>query len=347
MSTSATLPPVSKKSANRLPKGSYAPPTLSSLTSKLTLHSGVIAEKANETLFSLDLGGSTAITKKEKLGPRLKSDEILAARSAVPGVSAKRRNNDAIGSGIYERKKKRIDGVSHAHLQRLRMTAYGKSSAPVKKLSDAPNFDPWDEDVVPAPVDPKQSFLEFIPPPKPPTTLKHEPISLSTSVKMPAVRVPDAGISYNPEFAKWDALLREEGEKEVEHEKARLAGLAEEARIQILREEPDVESAVEDSESEEEESVQSGDERVPVDQSRKTQTQRNKEARAKAQERERMEARKQKIAERELLLIKKHAKDVKAQERIRMARLMEKMAQKPDDEKDPKIMRKKRFGKIA
>lgn len=335
--------------------------------------SGVIAEKTDDALFSLDLTGSNQIAKRENLTKKLKLDEILTTRSAVPAVSSKKRPSDSLGSGIYTKKKHRKDGVSHAHLQRLRALAYGKSTPDVKK-SDAPSYDPWDDNAVAeikpkgqvaaagqAPVKVKEGvrtdFLEFKPPPKPPVTLKHEPVSLSANVKMPAVRLPDAGISYNPEFEKWEKLLREEGEKEVEREKERLRIAAEEERIQRLRDMSDEEPAEEsESESESEAEEEDGEnadgealevkEKKKVEARRKTTAQRNREAKQKAEQKAREEKRREKMMERELTLIKKYAKDVKAQERLRMARKMEEMARKVDDDRNPKVMRKKKFGKI-
>lgn len=324
-----------------------------------SLCSGVIAEKPDTALFALDLGGDVAIPKREKQTKRLRSDEILSARSAVPAVSSrKREGNPNVGDGIVAPKRHRSGYVSRSEIQKLKAIAHGQTAAPVVAKSSAAEFhDPWAEPVVTVEQleEEKKSFIEKQMPVKPPKTLKQKPVVLAVAEKeVPAVKLPDAGISYNPEFAKWDQLLKAEGEKEVEMEKKRLAAEAEERRIQALREmsdeEPEEEEEEEDEESSEEDnSDESGDEASEVkavkkELKRKTQAQKNKEKRRKEQERKREEEKKEKQMQRELMLIRKHERDVKAKEKMRMAKALAKRARA--ESADPDTLRKRRFGKI-
>ncbi|TGZ82914.1 P60-like protein [Ascodesmis nigricans] len=324
---------------------------------------GVIAEKADTELFALDFGGDASIPKREKQTKVLRCDQILASRSAVPAVSSRKRTgNPALGDGIIPLKKHRTGYVSRSEVQKLKAIAHGQTEASVAaKLKTDDFHDPWAE---PAPLTPaqleaqKKSFVEEKMPVKAPKTLKHKPVVLSTAEKeVPAVKLPDAGISYNPEFAKWDKLLREEGAKEVEVEKKRLAAEEEERRIQELREmadEPteefDDESSDEESSSDEDEDEDEDEEEsneakaVKAEVKRKTQAQKNREKRRKEQERKREAELKEKQMQRELMLVRKYERDVKAAERARMAKALAKRAKL--ESTDPNSLRKKRFGKI-
>jgi nucleolar protein 53 len=220
-----------------------------------------------------------------------------------------------------------------------------------------PDYDPWGDDAEDR-FKPKLlkelEKLEFVDKPLPilpPKTLKHKPIALAAIGSVPAVRQPHAGISYNPDYDAWDTLVKEEGAKEVEVEKKRLAVEAEAARIAALAEEPEKDMLDEDedeSSDEEEEDADSDEEnKKPVQPQRKTQAQRNKEEKQKKQEKEREEKKKLKQQERELMLVKKYSKDIKKQERERQAALAAKAAVPEDDEKNPQIMLKKKLGKIG
>ena len=81
----------------------------------------MIAEKPSDELFAVDTAGDTAIQKKVQSRHKpLKVDQILAARSAVPAVSSRKRFSDLDDEG--KRKKQRISGREY---DRLRAIAYG------------------------------------------------------------------------------------------------------------------------------------------------------------------------------------------------------------------------------
>lgn len=194
----------------------------------------VFAELPAEELFQTDTSGSIAIQKQaRKAHPLLRSEQIIAQRSAIPAVSSQKRSADArTTNGIVPAKRQKGPGVSHRELMRLKELAYNSANA-ASDIIQAPgnaDHDPWAVSE-PLPQDPTTTFLDAPKPFTTPVTLKHAPISLAASGKpIPAVRRPVGGRSYNPAFAEWDALVTAAGAKEVEAEKRRLRD-AEEERL--------------------------------------------------------------------------------------------------------------------
>ncbi|EWC48622.1 hypothetical protein DRE_01844 [Drechslerella stenobrocha 248] len=268
------------------------------------IEGGIIVEKADAELFAIDTTGSTSIRQKHFRSVKpLKVDEILNARSAVPAlINPKKRAGPSgieIGDGILPTKKHRKNGISYKDLARLRRIADGSDAAKdgVKTSSAAEGkqelYDPWGdavsdaEDTAAKQNELKMSFVEKQKPLNAPVTLKHAPVGIVREGEevVPAVRLPDPGISYNPEFEKWDELLTREGDKEMEAEKKRLAAEEEERRILEL-------AAIEDEEDEEEEEEESDEESDPENPElvkkmpqRKTPAQRNKVKRRQEAER--------------------------------------------------------------
>ncbi|KAI5302047.1 hypothetical protein KEM56_001102, partial [Ascosphaera pollenicola] len=173
------------------------------------------------------------------------------------------------------------------------MVAAEASLEQVTAPTTTPTYDPWGAPPSEAPEDPK---LNFLPKPKPltvPRTLKQAPIVLTANHKpVPAVKKPDPGLSYNPDFESWDRLLTEEGRREVEAEKKRLEEqAAEEERQRLIaaaqaepddEAKPDDESEWEGFESESEATPEWLNKKRPQ---RKTIAQRNRIKRRKEAER--------------------------------------------------------------
>ncbi|KAK6512082.1 hypothetical protein TWF481_000979 [Arthrobotrys musiformis] len=267
------------------------------------IQGGIIAEKADADLFTVDTTGSTNIRQKHfrEVKP-LKVDEILNARSSVPAlINPKKRAGPSgieLGDGILPVKKHRKNGVSHKDLERLRRIAYGgedaKDGVKTAKASEGQDlYDPWG-DIVPDAegTAAKMDKLTFVEKPKKlaaPATIKHAPIGITKEGEeaVPAVRLPDPGISYNPDFQTWDDLLSREGEKEIELEKKRIEYAEQEKKILALADIEDEDE--EEEESEEEESDEEGEEgegkAVKKKPQRKTPAQRNKVKRRKEAER--------------------------------------------------------------
>ncbi|CAZ80747.1 unnamed protein product [Tuber melanosporum] len=322
------------------------------------IQGGVVKEKTNDQLFTLDTTGDIAIAKS--FTKKLKSDEILSSRSALPAIEGRKRAHPTAtstirGTGILPIKKRRSNGVSYKDLDRLRSIATNPSSHYNSRDKDAPelkiDYDPWA-----TPIAPEENIAEkyrakgltFLEAPavvKEPKTLKQPPVSLAQTGKpVPAVRLPEAGISYNPEFEKWDALLRTEGEKAVEDEKKRLEEVKERERIQALAAIPEPEPV---SESE---SDSNSDGEAPFikrkQPERKTQAQRNKQRRQKAQELSTLRAKLAKEQAAELSLLRKYTKDAYRTGALAHAKSKD-VTDVEDNEKNPKLMRKHRFGKVG
>ncbi|KAL9001402.1 MAG: hypothetical protein Q9188_005471 [Gyalolechia gomerana] len=199
---------------------------------------GIVAEKPSETLFTVDTTGSDTIRKSQRGSKPLKADEILAARSAVPGISTHRRLG--VTDGVIEpsSKRRKGNGVSLREYDRLQRIAYGGESVrkDIVQTDDAPSHDPWAP--IPESVIEKDAQTSYLDKPKPikaPATLQKPPISLlATSSSLPAVPKPKPGISYNPVFQDWDALLTSAGAAEVAAERKRLAIAAAEDNKQAL-----------------------------------------------------------------------------------------------------------------
>ncbi|ROT41869.1 putative 60S ribosomal biogenesis protein Nop53 [Sodiomyces alkalinus F11] len=190
------------------------------------IRGGVIAEKASADLFTIDTVGDASVTKK-RTTKALRSDEIIAQRSAVSAVPLRKRPAKT-SDGLLPVKRQRKDWVSHAELARLRKVADGEHDSPIT-VKDA-SYDIWATPapdaapVVKAAVPEEHNFIPAEVKPKPPKTLRHKPISLAASGKsVPAVAKPTGSYSYNPLFDDYAARLQAESDKAVEEEQKRLA----------------------------------------------------------------------------------------------------------------------------
>jgi nucleolar protein 53 len=197
---------------------------------------GIISEKAADDLFSVDIAGDQDVSRKQKSQKQLKADEIVALRSAVPGLEKRKRK--ATGPIIDDSRKKSKDKnyVSNYELQKIRKAA--DTTTGVEVMEAPVEHDPW---AAPKPFKHAQlDFLDehdlYLKPKVEPKSLRHAPVSLAASGKaFPAVRKPEGGKSYNPLVGEWTELLEREGAAAVETEKARLlAEAAEEAKQERL-----------------------------------------------------------------------------------------------------------------
>ncbi|TVY44312.1 Ribosome biogenesis protein [Lachnellula subtilissima] len=317
---------------------------------------GVIAEKDSSELFAVDTAGDISIPRKFlKETKRLKADEIIAQRSAVPAVSIRKRPGDNTTNGLAQPKRQKTSYVSHKELTRLRNIADGRKNKALVEVTEA-SFDPWDiqKDVEEAKQDPRFSFLEKSKKKTAPKTLKQRPISLAASGKdIPAVKKPEGGYSYNPMFADYEERLTTEGNKETEAEKKRLAA-AEAERVKFeaatksAAEAEAAEARADLSEWEEDsawEGIESGAEDVRLNAKRperKTQVQRNKIKRRKEEERKAKMAADIKKKNEQTAQI---AKALNAKETSRALALL--MDDDDSSEGDDLELRRRKLGKIA
>ncbi|KAJ5770083.1 uncharacterized protein N7511_002134 [Penicillium nucicola] len=309
---------------------------------------GLVSEKPSDELFTLDTTGSEDVRKSyAKKHKALKADEILAQRSMIPALDGRKRVNPNITDGVIEPKTKKVknDWVSRKDYLRLKQVA--KDNNPEQKTATE-IYDPWAEEAEPSTTydDPRFDFLTKPKAKVEPVTLKHAPISLAANGKrIPAVKTPHAGTSYNPVFEDWDKLLETHGAEAVEAEKKRVAEEAKEAEKQRKIEEArnddgevksDDESAWEGFESEFEKPEWLNKKRPE----RKSKTQRNKVNRRKEAERK---------AKWEAAMIKRDAQAehiAKIAEQVKQRELERENQSDADDseEGDETVLRRKTFG---
>ncbi|PYI28381.1 Nop53-domain-containing protein [Aspergillus indologenus CBS 114.80] len=312
---------------------------------------GVIAEKPSEELFVIDTTGSAevrkAIQKKRKL---LKSEEIIAQRSAIPAVDTRTRTNSKVTDGVLEPKSKRqkADWVTRKDWLRLKQVA--KEGKPTNK-TETELYDPWaDAEDTTRYEDPKFDFLEKPKQKVEPVTLKHAPISLAANGKpIPAVRAPTAGTSYNPTFEDWDKLLQEHGQKAVEDEKKRLEEeRKEEERQRMIAEAKDDDGAVRSDDESAWEGFESEYEKPEwlnkKRPQRKTKTERNRIKRRKEAERQakweaQMKKRQEQYARANLTPEEIEAKELELAEQSEDS-------SSSDEEGDDTVLRRRPLGKL-
>lgn len=104
------------------------------------------------------------------------------------------------------------------------------------ETDDTPNHDPWA--MISESANEKDSQASYLSRPMPveaPATLQKPPVSLlANTSSLPAVPKPKPGISYNPVYQDWDALLTSAGAAEVAAERKRLAEAAAEEEKQAF-----------------------------------------------------------------------------------------------------------------
>ncbi|ETS83642.1 hypothetical protein PFICI_05518 [Pestalotiopsis fici W106-1] len=320
---------------------------------------GVVAERDSDDLFTLDTVGDAANPKKfpKHTTKKLKSDEILAARSAIAPVDSRKRAGDSVSKttdGIIASKRQRTGYVTQKELARLKKVADGHHEDTIEFSETV--YDPWA--VAPEPEVKSELHDTRNDKRKAPKSITEKPISLAASGKrIPAVAKPTGGYSYNPSFPEYEARLSEEGNKVVEAEKKRLAEeeadrLRMEAAARSAAEAEAAEARAELSEWEEDsewEGVQSGGEELKTSAKRpgrKTQAQRNRIKRRKEEERRLIHEEKTKVRKAQLEQIKEIARLAAEKDK---ARALSKQAEDSDDEMDDAtddILRRKQLGKM-
>lgn len=335
---------------------------------------GPVSEKASSELFITDTAGSDQIRSKYTVGRKLKADEILAARSAVPAVASRKRKavdivdeewagkvaevKGRVTNGVIPAKRLKTDHVSHREYEKLRKLAYGGDTQHkdiVTVGEEGATYDPWDATTEHNGVG--YGWVEKTMPVREPVTLKRKPISLEKHGKeIPAVLKPDAGKSYNPAFTDWDALIQREGVKELDAERLRQAEAAREREIEGLREEARQEEALEKAgyssnwesewESEWEGIMSEKEEQEWLSKKRperKTKAERNKIARRKEEERRRVHEEKIKEREKQLTQVKILATKAKEKEAMRKMQPMQatKEESSEDDVHDVELRRRR------
>lgn len=318
---------------------------------------GIVAEKPSESLFTFDTTGSEEIRKTHKSSKPLKADQILAARSAIPAVSNHKRLG--VTDGIIEpsSKRRRGNGVTLKEYERLKRIAYGGESVrkDVVETEGGATHDPWaPSSTSTEDKDPQFSYLEKPRSIRPPSTLQKAPVSLlASNSSLPAVPKPKPGISYNPVFQDWDALLTSAGAAEVAAERKRRTDAVAEAEKQMFiaaaqneRENDEYktedESAWEGFESENEVAAWLKKKRPE----RKTPTERNKVNRRKEAERRAKWEAQMKKRDKQAKQLGSIAKEVEREAKARaMVIRKEGIGGSSEDEGDAQVLRRRKLGK--
>ncbi|KAK3697571.1 hypothetical protein LTR37_017402 [Vermiconidia calcicola] len=296
---------------------------------------GVIAERDSNDLFATDTTGDAEVARQQQGKKLLKADEIIALRSAVPGLVGRKRKapESAVPVGSSKRAKNG-SFVSHKELQRLKAVADGANSG-LAVAEHAVTHDPWAENSATERRDARFDFLDEAKAKKEPKTLKQAPITLAANGKyIPSVRKPDAGKSYNPLVGDWSALLEREGATAVENEKARLAAEADatEREARAAEEAAKVDAAEKDEYATDYDSAWESewdgfqsdaveDVWTQKPKARKTVAERNKLKARKERGAKEVQERKRREREAEEKRIAVIAKEVSARDRARMAHL--------------------------
>ena len=284
----------------------------------------------------------------------LKADEIIAARSAVPAVSSRKRSNGKTSDGLLPVKRQRTDWVSHKDLARLKRVADGQHDNTIE-VKDA-TYDLWD---APKKEEDPMNFLPEKVEAKVPKSMRQPTISLLANGKpTPAVQRPTDVYSYMPDDNKWEEHLAQEGQRALEAEKKRLAAkeaerLKQEAAARSAAEAEAAEARANLSEWEEDsewDGFQSGaeeDRPVVKKPGRKTPSQRNKAKRRKEEERlakHRAAMKARRVQEMKIKELAQQVDDKEAQRALVLAK-KELQDMKDNDELGEQKLRRRQLGK--
>lgn len=247
----------------------------------------------SDQLFEVDTAGDEGLkSKRDKHIKPLKADEILSRRSAVPALTQ---------SHTKSEKNRKLEGLSANQVKKL-LDRAGKSTVTKMRsnrvqpmgLNKAPTYDLWADDSAPADsnsfiADLKQA-TSYNKATTVPSSLGKNALSLAPNRKvMKPVEVPNEGKSYNPTIESWQALIKEEHEKEAKREEERLALEEKQNRIQLIISNYDDNGELSESEDEDEnedaekpeddDDVEKLSVNKPVENKKKLRKQRNKEKR--------------------------------------------------------------------
>lgn len=246
----------------------------------------IVLGVTNEPIFTVDRKGSEeGLTNDMKKERRLKSHEILHARSAVPPVIAHHKKKD------HPKAKTKVKDVKGI-LERAGFTDKSTTSAQLERdglLKSGEPTDLWGASSEPeTPAAPVPARPTPVPAAVRKPAAPEPPIPGSV-----AVEVPSAGISYNPALEDWKATILEAHKKLEKEEEKRIQAEEERARIEAIIAETEYklnEDGNDESDESEEENEDTADNdqkstslsvNPPVQLKRKTRTQRNRERRHK------------------------------------------------------------------
>lgn len=317
---------------------------------------GVPAHKrSNAELFMEDRSGQeTTLARQAREKRKLKSQEILAHRSAVPAMQQKARSSfqlpddssaaKAAAAGLPPKFKKRLrmlasrphEGIQgeaeRGHAGRLQSDAVLAEKHDLWGEAPKTQQNDW---IAPATKDPVHR----------PSSMQHEPYAAARS--MPAVSVPHPGTSYNPDFDSHEALVQSA------YEKAKAAELDEQQAQELHERWKGVTKGVPlpldlplDAHDEEEDEKVEQEGAAPKMPARKTAAQRRREARAKEQYTLAQQRRKERRIQGMMSELPNHMKQAKREAKTR-AEVVEQRRQQKEERLRSQGMAGTRVGKHA
>lgn len=229
-----------------------------------------------EPEFSEDRAGSDAqLSKAMRAEKRLKSQEILYGRSAVPALVSQHKKKDKPKSKVMKDRKKLLERAGFTDKDRFQ--AELERDGLVKAAAAA---DLWSAPAAPAAKAPRA-----------PRRVERAPQAPVPGT--PAVGLPQGGQSYNPSLDDWKATILREHAKLVKDEERELKAAEDRARIEAIIFETEARMSAADGDSDGSDGSDSSAEDAadatavrlsvnpPASQVRKTRVQRNKEKRHK------------------------------------------------------------------
>lgn len=229
-----------------------------------------------QELFTVDKEGTDeGLTTTMKSERKLKSHEILNARSAFPALPALHKKK--------EKPKHKVMKDRQKLLERAGFTDKSKTAAEMERdglLKTGKVADLWGE------ATPSSEFIVPTNAPRPQTAHKRSKPDAPLP-GTPAVELPHGGQSYNPALEEWKASILAEHEQLEKEESKRVQAEEQQARIDAVIAETQAKLEKEDAEEESSDSEVDKSEigrlsvNPPAKLKRKTQTQRNKKQRHK------------------------------------------------------------------
>ncbi|KAI8374210.1 ribosome biogenesis protein Nop53/GLTSCR2 [Radiomyces spectabilis] len=234
---------------------------------------GKVGELEMDELFTIDTAGDNRVKRQITKDKPLRVDQILAERSAVPGLKSRAVPKPTVTKGEPSKHQKHLVDKYKRKLDNA------VAPAAKKKSKNTRSYDLWSEE----PAETTNEYLEPVKKHKAPATLSQKP---KAAIHQAAVTIPDAGASYNPTEEEHLKLLKKAHDIEVEKLEAQKAldeQLAYRKELEALASELDETIALEELEEAAAAEAEAEDEDTPTKkaakQARKTTTERNREKR--------------------------------------------------------------------
>lgn len=288
--------------------------------------------QTNDQLFVEDRRGQeTQLARQAREKRKLKSQEILEARSAVPAIQQRARSafqldtqtpaGKANAAGLPEKVKRRLRILaSRPHEGEQGQSELGSAGKLQSDAAVAEKHDLW-ADEPPKQVD-EWASITVSQPVHRPRSMSHEPNAAAKAA--PAIAKPHAGTSYNPDYDAHEALLQEAvnnaaAEEEEDQQTKRLRDQWHNVVQEPSGETPMTMPIDEPTEQDDEEENDEGDDMRTKMPGRKSAAQRRREARAKEQQLQAEQRRRQRQQRAAMSELPAHLKALRQRAQARQA----------------------------